>query len=293
VQPTLNDALTAVDTVWVIVAAVFVFLMQAGFLLLEIGFSRQKNVGTVADQPKPLVYILDRPGAEQSIILAADLAPPKANPHEYAVEAMTSLLGGQFTSRVNMNLREDKHWSYGAFTFVWDARGQRPFIAYAPVQTDKTKESMIEVDKELRGIIGPRPITADELSKAQANLTLSLPGTWETMDAVLGSLEQMVTYGLDDHYFETYADRVRAQTIPDATTAAQEAIRGPLARWQELTGESVDVEPELVEAMLDEARAGRDDADGRDGRDGAGRIEAPPHRARARCAAMAAAIASR
>ncbi len=125
----------------------------------------QKNVSAVADLPRPLVYILDRPGSEQSIIFvldrpgseqsiifAADLAPPKANPHEYAIEAMTSLLGGQFTSRVNMNLREAKHWSYGAFTLVWDARGQRPFIAYAPVQTDKTKESMIEVDRELRGI---------------------------------------------------------------------------------------------------------------------------------------------
>jgi len=93
----------------------------------------QKNVGTVADQPKPLIYILDRPGSEQSTILAANLAAPKANPKEYANEAMTSLLGGQFISRLNMNLREDKHWSYGAFTFVWDARGQRPFIAYAPV----------------------------------------------------------------------------------------------------------------------------------------------------------------
>src|SRR6266581_1054892 len=88
----------------------------------------QKNVSAVADLPRPLVYSLDRPGSEQSIIFSADLAPPKANPHEYAIEAMTSLLGGQFTSRVNMNLREAKHWSYGAFTLVWDARGQRPFI---------------------------------------------------------------------------------------------------------------------------------------------------------------------
>src|SRR5882762_6391803 len=130
-----------------------------------------KNVSTVADQPRPLVYILDRPGAEQSVILAADLAAPKANPREYAIEAMTSLLGGQFTSRVNMNLREGKHWSYGAFTLIWDARG-------------------------LRGILGPRPVTADELAKAQANLTLTLPGNWETMEAVKQSLEQMVIYGL-------------------------------------------------------------------------------------------------
>ena len=191
----------------------------------------QKNVRTVADQPRPLIYILDRPGAEQSTILAANLAAPKANPREYAIEAMTSLLGGQFTSRVNMNLREGKHWSYGAFTLIWDARGQRPFIAYAPVQTDKTKESMIEVDRELRGILGPRPVTADELTKAQANLTLTLPGNWETMGAVQGSLEQMVTYGLDDRYFETYAQRVRGLTIPDAAAAAQETIRPDHLVW--------------------------------------------------------------
>lgn len=100
-----------------------------------------------------------------------------------AIEAMNSLLGGQFTSRINMNLRENKHWSYGAFTLLWDARGQRPFIVYAPVQTDHTKESMIEVAAELRGIRANRPVTADELSVAQANLTLTLPGLWETIDA--------------------------------------------------------------------------------------------------------------
>jgi zinc protease len=191
----------------------------------------QKNIGTVADQPRPLIYILDRPGSEQSTILAANLAAPKANNKEYAIEAMTSLLGGQFISRLNMNLREGKHWSYGAFTLLWDARGQRPFIAYAPVQTDKTKESMIEVDRELRGILGPRPITADELAKAQANLTLTLPGNWETMQSVKQSLEQMVTFGLPEDYFETYAQRVRSLTIPDATAAAQETVRPDHLVW--------------------------------------------------------------
>ena len=213
----------------------------------------QKNVSTVADQPRSLVYILDRPGAEQSIIFAADLAAPKANPREYAIEAMTSLLGGQFTSRVNMNLREAKHWSYGAFTFVWDARGQRPFIAYAPVQTDKTKESMIEVDKELRGILGPKPVTADELAKAQANLTLTLPGNWETMDAVQGSLEQLVTFGLDDHYYETYAQRVRALTLPDAAGAAQETIRPDHLVWV-VVGDRSKIEAGIRELNFGEIR---------------------------------------
>ncbi len=205
--------------------------LARAFSRWQAGEVPQKNIGTVADQPRPLIYLLDRPGAEQSTIFAGNLAAPKANPREYAIEAMTSLLGGQFTSRINMNLREAKHWSYGAFTLIWDARGQRPFIAYAPVQTDKTKESMIEVDRELRGILGPRPVTADELAKAQANLTLTLPGNWETMDAVKGSLEQMVTFGLPDDYFETYAQRVRALTIPDAAAAAQETIRPDHLVW--------------------------------------------------------------
>ncbi|HEY7194870.1 MAG TPA: pitrilysin family protein [Gemmatimonadales bacterium] len=213
----------------------------------------QKNISTVPDQARPLVYILDRPGSEQSIIFAGNLAAPKANPHEYAIEAMTSLLGGQFTSRVNMNLREDKHWSYGAFTLIWDARGQRPFIAYAPVQTDKTKESMIEVDKELRGIIGPKPVTQDELSKAQANLTLTLPGNWETMDAVQGSLEQMVTYGLDDRYFDTYAQRIRALTVADAGGAAQETIRPDHLVWV-VVGDRAKIEAGIRELNFGEIR---------------------------------------
>jgi len=213
----------------------------------------QKNLSAVADQPRPLVYILDRPGSEQSVILAANLAAPKANPREYAIEAMTSLLGGQFTSRVNMNLRENKHWSYGAFTFVWDARGQRPFIAYAPVQTDKTKESMVEVDRELRGILGPKPITSDELAKAQANLTLTLPGNWETMGAVQGSLEQMVTFGLEDRYFDTYAQRVRGLTVQDATAAAQDAIRPDHLVWV-VVGDRAKIEAGIRELNFGDIR---------------------------------------
>ena len=73
---------------------------------------------------------------------------------------MCAVLGSDFGSRLNMNLREDKHWAYGAFSFIRDARGQRPFLAYAPVQTDKTKEAAAEVLKELRGIVGERPVAA-------------------------------------------------------------------------------------------------------------------------------------
>ncbi len=144
---------------------------------------------------------------------------------------MNTVLGGAFTSRVNMNLREDKHWAYGAGTIPLAARGQGPFVAYAPVQSDKTKESMVEVDKELRAILGPRPVTEPELATAQKNQTLSLPGQWETIGAVGGSLNEIVTFGLPDDYFSTYPRKVRALTVSDLTKAAQKAVHPDQLVW--------------------------------------------------------------
>ena len=148
-----------------------------------------------ANSTRPTVYLIDRPGSLQSLIIAGNVAPPKANPKEVAIQTMNGVLGSDFSSRVNMNLREDKHWAYGAYTFFRDARGQRPFVAYAPVQTDKTKEAVMELDKELRGIVKARPIQPAELSRAQASLTLTLPGSWETMAAFPAPSGNIVTLG--------------------------------------------------------------------------------------------------
>ncbi|MDZ7343530.1 MAG: insulinase family protein, partial [candidate division KSB1 bacterium] len=191
----------------------------------------KKNVGTVAQQPKPVVYLIDRPGSIQSIIFAGHVAPPKANPDEIAIEIMNNILGSDFTSRVNMNLREDKHWSYGAFTLLFGARGQRPFIAYAPVQTDKTKESMLELDKELRQILNERPITAEEFTKAQNNQVLQLPGSWETMASVGGSISDIVRYGLAENYYQTYPDKIRNLKLAEVAAAAKKVVRPDNLVW--------------------------------------------------------------
>jgi zinc protease len=191
----------------------------------------EKNIAPVASPTATSVYLLDRPGSLQTVLIAGDIAPPKANPDEPAIETMGAVLGSDFGSRINMNLREDKHWSYGAFSFIRDARGPRPFIAYAPVQTDKTKESIVELQKELRGILGERPITPDELKRAQASLTLTLPGSWETMGAVAASIGDIVAFGLDDRYFDTYAERVRAQTVATVTAAAAEVVQPDHMVW--------------------------------------------------------------
>ena len=167
-------------------------------------------------QPHPTVYLLDRPGAIQSVLLAGNVAPPKANPDEPAIETMNAVLGGDFISRINMNLREDKHWSYGAFSFIRDARGQRPFIAYAPVQTDKTKEAIVELQKELRGILGDRPVDGRRAGAGEGLAHADAAGVLGDHGRRRGqSSANIVTFGLDDRYFDTYADRVRAQTASD------------------------------------------------------------------------------
>ncbi len=212
-----------------------------------------KNIATVGQQPRPVVYLIDRPGSLQSIIIAGHVAPPKANPKEVAIETMNGVLGGDFSSRVNMNLREDKHWAYGAYTFFRDARGQRPFVAYAPVQTDKTKESLIEMDKELRGIVKDRPVQPAELTRAQASLTLTLPGSWETMSALAAAIGNIVTFGLDDRYYDTFADKVRAQTVQSVTAVAGEVVHPDQLVWV-VVGDRSKIEPGLRELKLGEIR---------------------------------------
>jgi zinc protease len=211
----------------------------------------EKNIAPVASPTATSVYLLDRPGSLQTVLIAGDIAPPKANPDEPAIETMGAVLGSDFGSRINMNLREDKHWSYGAFSFIRDARGPRPFIAYAPVQTDKTRESIVELQKELRGILGERPITPDELKRAQASLTLTLPGSWETMGAVAASIGDIVAFGLDDRYFDTYAERVRAQTVATVTAAAAEVVQPDHMVWV-VVGDRARIEASIKELNLGE-----------------------------------------
>ncbi|MBZ0115080.1 MAG: insulinase family protein, partial [Thermoanaerobaculia bacterium] len=162
-------------------------MLEKRFGTWQAGDIPTKNLATVEQQPESAVYLVDRPNSEQSIIFAGFVAPPKGSDHALQIDAMNSILGGGFTGRINLNLREDKHWSYGARSFIQDAVGQRPFIAYAPVQTDKTSESMAEILSEIRGIRsgGTRPATAEELAKIKDQKTLTLPGRWETNNAVL------------------------------------------------------------------------------------------------------------
>jgi zinc protease len=191
----------------------------------------KKDIGPAKAIDAQKVYIIDRPDAEQSLIISAEVVPPTNNPDEFALQAMNDVLGGAFSSRVNMNLREDKAWAYGAYTFVLGGAGPRPFIGYAPVQTDKTAASMQELKNEMLAIRTTRPPEADELARVMADNTLSLPGTWETGGAVAGSLSQMVRYGYDDDYWDRYADRIRGLSLEDVKKAADEYVNPEHLVW--------------------------------------------------------------
>lgn len=223
------------------------------------GVVPKKNLATVAPLDKTTIYLIDKPGAVQSMILAGHLAPPRANPNEAAIDVMNTILGGAFTSRLNMNLREDKHWAYGAQTMVLGARGQRTFMAYAPVQSDKTKESLQEIDKELRTIIKDRPVTDEEVTKSKLNLTLSLAGERETKGAVLGDIADINRYGLAEDYFTTYAQRVNALERKDISAAAEIVLR-PTRMVYVVVGDRAQVEKGLKELGFGEVKLM--DADG-------------------------------
>ena len=204
----------------------------------------QKNIQQVPAAAKPAFYLIDKPGAQQSVVIAGQIAPPRSDPGDIAMETMNNILGGNFSSRINMNLREDKHWSYGAGSLFYNTRAQRPFIAYAPVQTDKTGETVSEIIKEVKGLQGQHPVSGEELTRTQNNQTLQLPGSWETIDAVSGAIGELVTFGLPDNYFKTYPEKVRALTIDEITAIAKKVLRPDQFIWI-IVGDRSKIEKEI------------------------------------------------
>ncbi len=191
----------------------------------------KKDIKEVAYQEDSVIYIMDRPGSQSSIIFGAEPAPPYGDKDNIAIDMMNKILGGMFTSRINMNLREDKHWSYGSGSFIANARGQRPYLYYGIVQTDKTKESITEMTKEINQYIGEKPATDAEVQKVIEQNTLSLPGQWETNGRVANSLINMVSYDLADNYYDTYAGKLKSLNKEEIIDAAKKVVKPKNLIW--------------------------------------------------------------
>ncbi len=233
--------------------------LERRFAAWKQGEVPQKNIAEAPDAPANVLYLMDRPESQQLIVIGGYLTDPYGQVDELAKDVMNDVLGGDFTSRVNMNLREDKHWAYGAGSFVWAAKGQRPYLVYAPVQTDKTKESIQEIQKEFDGFVGDHPIKQEEFDKVQKNSTLQLSGRWETNRAVGSSLNEIVKYDLADDYFQTYGERMKDLSLDDARALSKQMVQPQKLQWF-VVGDKEKVLPGLKELGMD--RIVMIDADG-------------------------------
>ncbi len=219
----------------------------------------KKNVTSVAQPEKNTVYLIDRPGSGQSLIFGAQLGPPRNDPDAIPLQLVNDIFGGNFSSRINMNLREDKHWSYGVFSFLAAARGQRPYLSLSPVQTDKTKESLSEMVKEYKNMSGAKPISEKELKDEQSNSTLALPGQFETVQQLAGAYSQILQYSLPEDYFNTFTERAMALTPDSANATAKKFILPEHLVWV-VVGDMSKVEAGIKELNLGEIH--KIDADG-------------------------------
>jgi zinc protease len=190
-----------------------------------------KALTTVELPENRTIYLIDKPNAQQSYIVAGQLLPPSATDEEIEIDYMNYAIGGSFTARLNMNLREDKSWSYGVRTRLGDAKGQRAMLVTAPVQTDKTSESMAEIVTEYADYLSTKPITQDELAKGKASKTLRLPGQFETLGALKGGVSGIVTYDRDLDYLNQLPALLDEPSLTQVQAKAQKYIKPNQWTW--------------------------------------------------------------
>jgi predicted Zn-dependent peptidase len=165
------------------------------------------------------IYLVDKPGAQQSQIRIGWIGVPRDTPDYHVLDVMNTILGGSFTSRLNQNLREEHGYAYGAGS-SFDMRGAAgPFVASAGVQTDKTVESLREFFIELDGM--REPIPPDEAARGRNLQALGFPASFETTSGIAGNLAELVVYGLPESTFTEYVPKIQAVTAADLARAAK------------------------------------------------------------------------
>jgi zinc protease len=185
--------------------------------------------GPALEEPAPIgpppaparLNIVPRPGAPQSELRIGHVAAARSTPDYHALVAANMVLGGQFVSRINLNLREDKGLTYGARTAFDFRRFPGPFSLQVSVQTAGTARAVAESLDEITAIRASRPITAEELALGIAALTRGYARNFETAEQIVRAAMQIAVYDLPDDYFVDYVPRMQAITPADATAAAR------------------------------------------------------------------------
>ena len=203
-----------------------------------------KNLVAATPAPKSRILLVDRPQSPQSIILGGLLLPyTGAQPIEPLIVA-NDVLGGTFLSRLNMDLRETKGWSYGVNGRVNRLLGTVPYIISAPVQANQTGPSLAALQADMKEFLTTKGIMSEELERTLNNRIRNLAGNFETSEDVLGGIQTIDLYGFPDDYYETLADRYRAMTAPELDKAARAVIDPSKFLWV-VVGDAAKIRPQL------------------------------------------------
>ena len=197
------------------------------------------------------VFLIDKPGAVQSLIVAGQLMPGMRTPDEIDIDLMNRVIGGSFTSRLNMNLREDKSWSYGVRTRLSQYKGPRPMLVSAPVQTDKTVDSIQEIIREYDEYLSSNPAKNEELEAIVNDLSLGLIGDFETFGSLMSGLSGIVSFDREDDFLDNLPAKYRSMTIDDINTAAERYIDPSIWTWV-IVGDLSKIEQGIRELDLGE-----------------------------------------
>lgn len=206
---------------------------------------------TVKQKTVNKVYLIDKPGSIQTVIIAGQLLPPISDANDINIKMATDIIGGSFTSRLNMNLREDKHWSYGARNRISGSRGPQLFYVYAPVQSDKTIESIAEIQYEFAEFLGDNPATQEELSTFIEKRVLETPGRYETLAALNNGVASIVIFNRPDDYLQTLPDKIQNIRLADVQTSIKQNLQPNNWVWV-IVGDRAQLEQPLRELGIGE-----------------------------------------
>jgi predicted Zn-dependent peptidase len=183
-----------------------------------------KDFSAAIPAPQPRIILIDRPKAPQSVIVAGKVLDAKGSDSLEVLRAANEIFGGSFLSRFNTNLRETKGWSYGVRSSIANVRDRVTFTATAPVQADRTGDSIRELQKDLGSFLSDKGVTEAELTRMANGNVRELPGSFETSGDVMGGLQTIVRFGRSDDYFEKLADTYRGMTAAGIDAAARSAL---------------------------------------------------------------------
>jgi zinc protease len=170
------------------------------------------------------IYLVDKPGAAQSVFNIGLPGPPRNTPDYFALQVLNTILGGQFQSRLNANIREQKGYSYGVNSGFNYGKGPGAFRAGGSIFSGKTDAALVEFMNELKGIVGDKPITDEELKTAKESLIQGLPQRFASVNAISTAITTLGVQGLPDDYYQTYAKNVSAVTKEDLLRVAKQYI---------------------------------------------------------------------